>query len=65
MATQYIADCSKMPSESNCDLKISGSDRQAVAEAAYQHAVGSIHRHSADEAGLRESITDSLEVIES
>jgi len=64
MATLYVSDCSKMPSEMNCDIKISGSDKNAVADAAYQHAISSIHKHSPNEPGLKEKITNSLEMQE-
>jgi hypothetical protein len=47
------------PSENNCDLKITGSDKSVVAEAAYQHAIGS-HQHAANEPGLREEIAKTL-----
>lgn len=64
MATLYVADCSKMPSEMNCDLKIAGTNQHAVADAAYQHAISSIHKHSPNEAGLKEAIEKSLETQE-
>ncbi|MDO8516410.1 MAG: DUF1059 domain-containing protein [bacterium] len=60
MAKKWVADCSKYPSESHCDLVISGSDKEVVAEVAYQHAVG-LHKHVADEAGLRDGIKNMLE----
>ncbi len=59
--SKWVADCSKMPSESNCDLKITGSDKDAVIDAVHSHTVGSVHRHSPDEAGLRESIAAGLQ----
>lgn len=59
MEKKWVADCSTFPSENKCDLKITGSDKEVVAEAAYQHAVGS-HRHAADEPGLREKIAETL-----
>lgn len=59
MNTKWVADCSTFPSENHCDLKIIGSDKSVVAEAAYQHAIGS-HRHAADESGLREEIAKTL-----
>jgi hypothetical protein len=64
MATLYVADCSKMPSEMHCDLKISGTNKLAVADAAYQHALSSIHKHSPNEPGLKEKITNDLETLE-
>ena len=60
MAIKWIANCSKMPSESNCDLKISGSDKTVVIDAAYEHAIG-LHKHNPDEPGLREEIEKMLE----
>lgn len=59
MAMKWVADCSKMPSESNCDLKITGSDKNVVADVAYQHATG-LHKHNPDEPGLREEIEKML-----
>ncbi len=59
MAKKWVADCSKFPSESHCDLKISGSDKEVVAEVAYQHAIG-LHKHAANEAGLRDGIKKML-----
>ena len=59
MDKKWVADCSKFPSENNCDLKISGSDKEVVTETAYQHAIGS-HKHAADEPGLRENIAETL-----
>lgn len=59
MDKKWVADCSIFPSENHCDLKISGSDKDVVAETAYQHAVGS-HRHAADEPSLREKIAETL-----
>ncbi len=59
MPKKWVADCSTMPSEMNCDLKISGSDKDVVAEVAYQHATG-VHKHNADEPGLRDKIKEML-----
>lgn len=59
MDKKWIADCSTFPSENNCDLKISGSDKGVVTEVAYQHAIGS-HKHAANEPGLREEIAKTL-----
>lgn len=59
--SKWVADCSKYSSEANCDLKIKGSDKAAVAEAAYQHAISPTHKHSQDEEGLREKIESGLE----
>lgn len=59
MDKKWVADCSLLPSENNCDLKITGSDKAVVTEAAYQHAIGG-HKHAADEPGLRENIAEML-----
>lgn len=59
MDKKWVADCSMLPSENHCDLKITGSDKAVVAETAYQHAIGS-HKHAADESGLREKIAETL-----
>lgn len=56
MARKYI-DCREMPSESNCDLAMAGSDEHIV-EAAAIHAV-TAHRHE-DTPELREQIRQSL-----
>ena len=45
MAKQYVIDCSKFPSDKNCDLKITGSDKEAVIDTAYNHAIGPMHQH--------------------
>lgn len=59
MDKKWVADCSMLPSETNCDLKIIGSDKAVVIEAAYQHAIGT-HKHATDEPGLRENIAEML-----
>ncbi len=64
MATLYVSDCAKMPSDMNCDLKITGSDKAAVVDASYQHAISSVHKHSAGEPGLKESIENGIETQE-
>jgi hypothetical protein len=64
MATLYVADCSKMPSRMNCDLKITGSDRFVVEDTAYFHALSSVHHHAEDEPGLREEVSRMVEVVE-
>ena len=61
MAKQYVIDCSKFPSEKNCDLKISASDKEAVIDTAYNHAIGSMHNHKPSEE-LRSMIRDAVEV---
>ena len=58
--SKWIADCSKFPSENNCDILISGTDKEEVAKAAMDHAVGS-HKHDREEPGLYEGIKNSLE----
>lgn len=57
--SKWVSDCSTMPSESNCDLKITGSDKAVVAETSYQHAIG-LHKHNPDTPGLKEQITGML-----
>jgi hypothetical protein len=51
--TRYYIDCREMPSESNCDLAISGSEEHLV-EAAAIHAM-TVHQHE-DTPELREQI---------
>ena len=45
----YTIDCSKFPSDKGCDLKITGSDKEAVIDTAYQHAIGPMHNHQPSE----------------
>ena len=52
-----VADCSTMPSESGCTLKISGAEDE-VLRAATEHAV-SVHGH-VDGPELREGIRGML-----
>jgi hypothetical protein len=56
MARKYV-DCREMPSESNCDLTMAGSEEHLV-EAAAIHAV-TAHQHE-DTLELREQIRGSL-----
>jgi hypothetical protein len=56
MARMYV-DCREMPSESNCDLAMSGSEKHLV-EAAVTHAV-TAHQHE-DTPELREQIRQSM-----
>ena len=56
MPRKYI-DCREMPSESNCDLAMAGSDEHIV-DAAVLHAV-TAHGHE-DTPELREQITQAL-----
>ena len=51
--TRYYVDCREMPSETNCDLAMSGSEEHLV-EAATMHAV-TAHGHE-DTPELREQI---------
>src|SRR3954454_4375042 len=51
--TRYYVDCREMPSETNCDLAMSGSEEHLV-EAAAMHAV-TAHKHE-DTPELREEI---------
>lgn len=55
--TRYYVDCREMPSESNCDLAMSGSEEHLV-EAAVTHAV-TAHGHE-DTPELREGIRSSM-----
>ena len=55
--TRYYVDCRDMPSESNCDLAMSGSEEHLV-EAAVTHAV-TAHGHE-DNHELREGIRASM-----
>jgi predicted small metal-binding protein len=56
MSRKYI-DCREMPSESNCDLAMAGSDKH-VLDAAVTHAV-TVHGHE-DTPALREQIKQAL-----
>jgi predicted small metal-binding protein len=56
MGRMYI-DCREMPSESNCDLAMAGSEEH-ILEAAVTHAV-TAHGHE-DTAELREQIRQGL-----
>jgi hypothetical protein len=56
MSRKYI-DCREMPSESNCDLAMSGSEEHLL-EAAAIHAV-TAHRHE-DTPELRQEIRGAL-----
>ena len=58
MTRMYI-DCREMPSESNCDLTMAGSEEH-VLEAATIHAV-TAHQHE-DTPELREQIRGTLKV---
>jgi hypothetical protein len=57
---QYVIDCSKVPSDKNCDLKITGSDKEAVIDTAYNHAIGPMHKHAPGEE-LRNMIRQAVE----
>jgi hypothetical protein len=56
MARMYI-DCREMPSESGCDLTISGSEEHVLA-AAVTHAIAA-HKHE-DTPELREQLRGAL-----
>lgn len=65
MATLYVVNGSKMPSKMYCDLKIMGTNKPAVVDAAYQHAISPIHNHSLSEPGsLKKAIEQTLEIEE-
>lgn len=53
---KYV-DCRDYPSETNCSLRISGTEHE-VLDAAYEHAI-KVHGHAASES-LREAIRDSM-----
>ncbi len=58
MADRYYVDCREMPSESGCDLAMSGSEKHLI-EAAVTHAV-TAHGHE-DTPELREQVRGALE----
>ena len=60
MTKKWIADCSRFPSENNCDIMISGTKKDEVAKAAMDHAIGT-HKHDRSEPGLYENIKSTLE----
>ena len=55
--TRYSVDCREMPSDNDCDVKISGSEEHVV-EAAAVHMI-THHRH-ADTPELREEVRKSM-----
>jgi hypothetical protein len=55
--TRYSVDCREMPSDNDCDVKISGSEEHLV-EAAAVHTV-TLHGH-ADTPELREEIRTTM-----
>jgi hypothetical protein len=61
MTKQYEIDCGKYPSDKKCDLKITGSDKEAVIDTAFQHATGPMHNHRKDEPGLKDQISRGVE----
>jgi len=58
MANRKMIDCSKVPSEKNCTVKISGKEEEVLPLAVY-HAV-SYHGHD-ESPQLREEIRKHLE----
>ena len=60
MTKKWIADCSRFPSENNCDIMISGTKKDEVAKAAMYHAIVAQNRDGC-ELGLYESIKSTLE----
>jgi hypothetical protein len=56
----YEVDCSKFPSDTKCDLKITGSDKEAVIDTAYGHAIGPIHKNPPSDQ-LRQMIRQTVE----
>ena len=57
---KYVIDCGKFPSDKNCDLKITGSDKEAVIDTAYNHAIGPMHQHQPSE-DLRNMLRGAVE----
>ena len=55
--TRYYVDCREMPSETNCDLAMAGSEEHLL-DAAVTHAV-TAHGHE-DTPELREQIAGAL-----
>jgi predicted small metal-binding protein len=55
--TRYYVDCREMPSETNCDLAMAGSEEHLV-EAAAMHAV-TAHKHE-DTPELRDEIRGAM-----
>jgi predicted small metal-binding protein len=55
--TRYYVDCREMPSESNCDLAMAGSEQHLI-EAATVHAV-TAHGHE-DTPELRDGIRGAM-----
>ena len=53
-----IADCRKMPSESNCSVTVAGTEEEVVPLAAYH--MSTVHQHE-DTPELRETIREALE----
>jgi len=56
-----VIDCGKFPSEKKCDLRISGSDKEAVVDTAYNHVIGPMHNHKPSEE-LRNMLRGAVEV---
>lgn len=61
MPKHYAIDCSKYPSDVECDLKITGSNRKAVLDAAYLHAIGPVHKHDASDPDLKANLERMIE----
>lgn len=61
MTKEYAIDCSKYPSDTKCDLKITGSDRQAVEDAAFHHAIGPMHHFNSKDPDLKKKISAIVE----
>jgi len=57
---QYVIDCSKFPGGEDCDLRITGSNKEAVIDTAYNHAIGPMHKRQPGEE-LRNLIRDHVE----
>jgi len=51
----------QFPIEKNCDLKITGSHKEAVIDTAFNHAVGPMHQHEPTSEELRDMIRQAVE----
>ncbi|MEU1816589.1 DUF1059 domain-containing protein [Streptomyces roseifaciens] len=56
--TRKVADCRRLPGETDCSLTITGEEDEVI-RAAGEHAV-SVHKHQ-DSPALREQIRETLE----
>lgn len=61
MARRYLIDCCKYSSDVECDVKISGSDRKAVLDTAYFHAIGPTHKQDINDPNLKKNLEQMIE----